>query len=925
MSNNIKFGNTSYYTSYIQSFLRDNYSTNVLPTNTYDKQTHEALINYLNQPNVLNMNEVEKELKNKYSQLTTMFTLQIQNDELVYSCKVIDKNTSEFITINLSDLKEFALSMGWELSDYNNYVDYTFDINEDNKVDIVDRTLLQRYITSGIGLTEEQLEKADFNFDGQVNQTDYNLLANYIENNKLYLRFKAQDRKNFFPNKDMLNFVNLFSNDFYFYKAILDGGRNDGIVHDSDGRYKVCIIKCKPGQTYTIAHSSADTQRLVIGSLVDNKRSLNTSAIQNILDINVAPGQAILYTTSKKTNGNIQSRDAQYLLIQCSSNIEDYSGLQEKSEYLTLGNVNLDYYKDANGNDIKSKPKIDDVDRKLLADYIFYDELDERRPKFTEKQKVVADINMDGKIDGNDLQILADYLDGKILKLDTIEYKYYVPKNINELNNVASLLVMEGDRISEPTGETKSTIISIEHPQIINTLNTVTETYQNKDLGNCEIEITNPSTDPYDQIKFVANFVRIDGNSYREPNARLDTPKPIKVVTDINTLINGVENIEENLQDNKLVKINNVVDYIYQSQGKYYVHKEISEEYSSSLSWERIESTTSGKFYIRTKYPTSFKRATSDLQIVPNILSNKLETVSPYEILSGTFTKDHSISVDTNGRILVRVKEWDNLQLADILYWLKKNEFYAYGERQTSEDQQLSDEIKDLTLVDGNNTLEITSKNIAPSKVQIQAKALGITNAWLEEIKSTFQVTKSTIGMNFDSFTTDPWIVHSKFMAYLLDQAITPYSRSEDITYAQHLITELYPLYAESFIPGIYSDLLKDLIEQYQRSKISYGKGDLTKDNKITITDINLVREFIRGERKLSDEQEKLADVDGDTRVTVNDLNIMMKELDGINDDLKVFDIPFLMGYIDPSTEYQMLKDLSYKKYEGLSHREVGW
>lgn len=927
MSNNIKFGDNSYYTSYIQSFLRDNYSTNVLATNTYDKQTHQALIKYLNQPNVLTMFEVESKLKEQYEELSTLFTLVVQNDELIFNSKVIDKQTSNFITIMLDSLKESATSMGWELYDYNDYVDYTYDINGDNKIDIIDRTMLQTYLTTGTGLTKEQLEKADFNFDGSVDQLDYDLLSNYINNKKLFLRFKIQDRENFFPNEDMLNFINLFNNDFYFYKAIKDGSNDDGRLHKSPtGEYKVSIIECKPGTTYTIAHSSAKTQRLVIGSLVTNKRNAEVSTLQNLVDINLNPGEATLYTTSKEDPSDIMSRDAQYLLIQCSSNIEDYTGLEEKIERITLGNVNLDYYKDANGNNILSKPKVDDLDRKLLADYIFYDEKDERRPIFTERQRVAADLNLDGEIDGNDLQILADYLDGKILKLDTVEYKYYVPKSVNELNNVASLLIMEGNKIEKQTGETKSTTIAINHDQVTTVLHTVNNEFKNNQLNNCQINIVNPSTETYDRIEYVASFTRIEGNSYRASNPRLDTPKQVKVVTDINTIVNGNPPIEEKLSDNKLVKINNVVDYIYQSNNRYYIHKSISEEYSSSLQWERVESITPGKYYIRSVQPTSFKRASADLKTMPNLLSNKLETVVPYDILSCTSTLDNCVSVDTNGRLIVYVKDWETLQITDILYWLKKNEFYVYGEMQTYTEEILSNEIKDIKLVDGTNTLQFTSSNsLLPSNIKMQSKVLGITNAWLEEITSTFQVTKSTIGINFDSFTNDPWIVHSKFMSYLLGQSITPYSRSEDITYAQRLIEELYPIYKDSFMPGIYSDDLKELIEKYQRSKISYGKGDLNKDNKINMVDIELIKNHLNGIKELPESQYKLADVDGDTKVTVNDLNMMMKEVDGINDTLKVFEIPFLMGYIDPTTEYRILKDLSYKKYAGLNHREVGW
>ena len=163
-------------------------------------------------------------------------------------------------------------------------------------------------------------------------------------------------------------------------------------------------------------------------------------------------------------------------------------------------------------------------------------------------------------------------------------------------------------------------------------------------------------------------------------------------------------------------------------------------------------------------------------------------------------------------------------------------------------------------------------------------------------------------------------------MSYLLGQSVTPYSRSEDITYTQNLIKKIYPLYNDSFIPGYYSDLLKELIEKYQRTKIHYSLGDLNKDNKIDEVDYKLLKNYLDNPElhPLSEVQLKLADVDRDTKVTVNDLNMIRKEVDGINDDLKVFDIQFIMGYLDPITEYMMQKDISNRLYTSNS-QEVGW
>ena len=184
MSNNIRFNDKSLAVSYIQAFLRENYSANVLPTNIYDLQTHEALISYLEQPNVEDLTTAEKVFKETYNELHTMFTLSREQNSLVYTCKRIDKATSDFISENLQELKDLATSIGWQLTSYNDYIDYTLDINQDNAVDTIDRSMLQKYLETGMGLTQDQIKRADFNVDGKVDQLDYNLLVDFITNQK---------------------------------------------------------------------------------------------------------------------------------------------------------------------------------------------------------------------------------------------------------------------------------------------------------------------------------------------------------------------------------------------------------------------------------------------------------------------------------------------------------------------------------------------------------------------------------------------------------------------------------------------------------------------------------------------------------------------------------------------------------------------
>ena len=710
-----------------------------------------------------------------------------------------------------------------------------------------------------------------------------------------------------------MKFVNLFSNEFYFYKAFRDGNGQDDIVHDDlTGQHKLCLVKCKPGTTYTIAHSSAISQRLVIGSLTSNKRNLSVSKILNVLDTTLAPGNATLYTTSSESDGE-RSRDAQYIIIQCSSNIEDYSQLEEIKVLLELGDVNQD-------------GRIDNVDRKILADYLFYPQEDLRRPVLTKRQLAACDINNDGKIDQTDLEWLAEFLNGDRPSLGTIEYKYYVPRKVNELNDVASLLVMEGNMIERPTGETKKCETGIFHPKEVELLFSEDNTYE--DLSNIEINIDYEVEDEeqYDRVEYGFNILKIEGNSkidYFDETQRISPYKPA-TVTSISDLIINVNNkppINRDLSDTKLSKIGQAYDSIFQQQDKYYYSKAITEIFSQELSWVR-RTTINGISYLRSSITGLKPTLASD---VGNIFASKFEVVSANDILNEVFTHQYEVAVDEQGRIMLYSSEINNFPVElDMLAWLSNNKFYIYGELETYETKELSLEVGTIELDKGLNTVKITSKSLLPEKMYLQTTIKGIKDSYIEKTNSTFQVMQSPIGLNFSQFTDDPWIVNHKIIPYILGYAITPYSRSEEITYVQNMLSEIYPIYKDSFIPGIYSEYLRQLIEDFQRTYIHYNKGDLNLDNRVNLTDIKLVEDYLNGLTDLSENQLKIADTNSDQNVDINDVNNMYKEYMGINDYLKYFDIQFLMGYVDPSTEYRMQKMISTKIRNDVQ-TEIGW
>ena len=89
---------------------------------------------------------LKKNLLREFPDLSRLFISTRNNDEIVFESKTINKETSEYITNNVSAIKELVNSLGWELGDINDFVDYNMDINEDDSVDLQDKNILYNYI-----------------------------------------------------------------------------------------------------------------------------------------------------------------------------------------------------------------------------------------------------------------------------------------------------------------------------------------------------------------------------------------------------------------------------------------------------------------------------------------------------------------------------------------------------------------------------------------------------------------------------------------------------------------------------------------------------------------------------------------------------------------------------------------------------------
>ena len=290
---NIKFGTDNFYVRYLKRFL--NHELNI--TNTvlgeFDKNDLQTLISYLNLPNVEDMFVVQEQMEQQFSLLQNLFNIQLKDNFIIWTCKTISEEVSQFLIDNMEQFETYCKSVGWELYEVKEWVDLSKDINNDGYIDYKDRQILSNviYNPDTIHYSEDIISKCDLNLDGKVDEQDLVLFDNYIQSGKLSISIQKSDRVNYFPNKDMLVFINQFDGTFLYNYTLRDEGGiingTDDVPHpDSTGLHKIALYKCTPGQKITIAHNNNYTTRLVIGSCsMRLKQDIIGNMLQNVVDI----------------------------------------------------------------------------------------------------------------------------------------------------------------------------------------------------------------------------------------------------------------------------------------------------------------------------------------------------------------------------------------------------------------------------------------------------------------------------------------------------------------------------------------------------------------------------------------------------------------------------------------------------------------
>lgn len=802
----LNYGMDNYFVRYLQKFLSQNYSNTIQMTGKFDKQTHMGLINYLNLPNTETQFEVTRIFRETYPELNSLFIPHQMNDEVVFTSKRIDKETQDFLTNNIQNFRDTARSLGWEVEEIQNYIDWFMDINDDGSINDADRAILNNIVYNEAVYDDKTMERADLNRDSIIDKEDLRLLSSYILSGKLSLRLKSSGRKNFFPNQDMKIFINLFDNTWMYDKALRSDDGTDDLLHDDITKeWKVAVIPVTPGQQITITHASPKATRLVVGSSPAQLRTNFTQFFcQNVQDVKLYPGEVLEYQVPKDGDG-VGIYDGHFVLIQVPSNLGNLSQDLEHTVVLKSGDINFD-------------GRIDNIDLKLLADYATY-----KNWEPTEKQLAVMDINKDGVINQDDVQLMLNYLAGISEDLGETKWTYVAPEDVNEGDNLSKLLVIDGWDKKEILG---TTVIS---------KNIIVD-------GNVKVEFS---------VMEGTSEINID---YTKLNASV-------ILRDIN----GVEVFNNGSVNSKETITSNVAE-----------------------GWYSVECTAPG--YLRTKVTgIELKRGYQTLCKVKLYPGNVNDVGSSLDIIDATddseLTSNYASSVsDSKYNIRYDLNRDGSVNSDDRTLLLANN-------------SKLSENPDSGTLYVNINTFEkLPLQNVTEEK----------------------SIIRSTWGINYKDFVQSPWIVHDKFLNYLCGMSVHKYSDSEDITYMQTLLKELFPQYANDrsiFQTGYYSPGMRALVRQYQMSKITYYLGDLNADKEIDEVDALLLRNYLDNNGTLSDRQLVLADVNQDGVVDEEDYNIIMEQIAGTTDFLSIYQIPFYIGYIDVQTEAMLENDINQEMY----------
>lgn len=268
--------------------------------------------------------------------------------------QVADYNVNGTIEINdLNDLKDF-------LNNKDNSSNPSLgDVNSDKIVNDTDVIIIKKYIEGKYKLNSDQIKNADINSDGVVDSFDVTELVDKVSS--------------FYQNGD----INLDGKVDIDDLAMLQNGLN-GIVNVNDVQLKLCDInvdgKIDNEDAVTLRGKVGTAQKYKIGDVNMDGRVLNddVSIIENyILGKTTLTIDQMTFADYNK-DSNINNTDANALAKAIAANYK-------------LGDVDMD-------------GKITIVDVDLISKYVA------KLIDFDTTQKILADVNKDGKINSKDIK-----------------------------------------------------------------------------------------------------------------------------------------------------------------------------------------------------------------------------------------------------------------------------------------------------------------------------------------------------------------------------------------------------------------------------------------------------------------------------------------------------------------------------------------
>lgn len=402
----INFEDENIIVANLQAFLKEKYDKHLHLSGVYDLSTHEALINYLKQPNTATMQTVKNRIISEFTYRDPdpphslvdgggifNFDNQVTTTQIKFFTKPVSKyfdNGVQFINNHIEEVKALVKTLGWTVTNYTQYA-----YNNTN---------------SGLNRAEILIEKTGI--------------------------------ENIFPNEEVLPMINAFTGRYLYNKCFVSNGNTFNGFMQNNSNYKVAFIPCEPGDKFTVAHGYSVACEIAIGYSTHTLREIRNEGY-------IVEG--IVNRMNGSTQGAVQSGDweyyevpedseATYLLVQMPYT-KGMQSIDTETVSVILGDVNQDGI-------------VNETDVEILDAYVTA--LENNTPTSIQLSgnalvaaNVVQDLDLDGNpiIDRADVIALRNAVENNV-PLPTVDYQRPVTISPYELDR---LLIMYGDDARDET------------------------------------------------------------------------------------------------------------------------------------------------------------------------------------------------------------------------------------------------------------------------------------------------------------------------------------------------------------------------------------------------------------------------------------------------------------------------------------------